>query len=197
MTHLARTILFVALLTLLSVRSSADNLNMILGYRALDGAEWPLSGDHQFIAFEYDHGPEKWPVHLSIGLSVSSSSDRDAAGNIITDMNVAEITVGAKRIWKVGATSRPYLAGGVSWIWNTHFEISPIRLEYQTNDSSFGVYLAGGALWRVGKKVNLGVDVRLLRGASATFTQAEGSLDSEQIGFVIGFNWGKDRDRGE
>jgi len=184
-------------MVLLTGPSSADNLNMIFGYRVLDDGDWPLSADHQLIAFEYDHGPKRWPVHLSIGFSVSSGSDMDANGFIRNDMSVAEITVGAKRFWKVGATSRPYVAGGVSWIWNAHFEISPIRPEYQINDSSLGYYVAGGALWRVGKKINLGVDVRLLRGANATFTQGEGSLDSEQIGFVIGFNWGKDRDRGK
>jgi len=148
---------------------------------------------HQAIGFDYEHALKAF--HVTVGLHISASSDEDREGTLNHAMNIAELSFGLKKLWKAGASTRPYLGGGISWVWNSHFEIDPIRPEYVINDSSVGYFLNAGVLWRVGRRCNLGVDTRVMRGAEVTFTQREGSLDYEQIGLLAGFNWGRDRDR--
>jgi hypothetical protein len=188
-----RVALVTMTLVALAQPVAAGNLNAVFGYRTLDTEVWEPMDSHQAIGFDYEHALKAF--HVTFGLHISSSSDRDDEGNLVHDMSIAELTFGLKKLWKAGRSTRPYLGGGVSWIWNAHFEIDPIRPEYVINDSSVGYFVNAGVLWRVGRRCNLGADIRVMRGAEVTFTQREGSLDYEQIGVLAGFNWGRDRDR--
>jgi hypothetical protein len=187
-----RTALVMTLLVALAQPVTAGNLNAVFGYRTLDTEVWEPMDGHQAIGFDYEHALKAF--HVTMGLHISASSDEDREGSLNYAMNIAELSVGLKKLWKAGARMRPYLGGGISWVWNAHFEIDPIRPEYVINDSSAGYFLNAGVLWRVRSRCNVGVDVRVLRGANVTFTQRGGSLDYEQVGILAGFNWGRDRD---
>ena len=192
-------IAIVAALLAASAPLQAGNFNFLAGARQVDEDTWSPVDTHTYIGFELDVSPPKWPVSLTTGLHFSVQEKRDSTQSLEEAMNIVELSVGVKKLWAPLPRMRPYVGGGPSLILNAHFEIDPITLDMDTNDGgSFGFYLAGGILWRVGSgdaRFNVGFDVRLLRGADASFAQRSGSLDYEQLAVLAGFNWGKDRDR--
>ena len=144
-----RTAIVTTILLVLAGPAAAGNMNAVFGYRALDTEVWEPMEGHQIIGFDYEHALRAF--HVTFGLHVSASSDQTREGDLNYAMSIAELTFGLKKLWKAGATTRPYLGGGISWVWNAHFEIDPIRPEYVINDSSTGYYLNAGVLWRVSK----------------------------------------------
>jgi hypothetical protein len=179
--------------------AQAGNFLVLFGARQLDDDTWSPVDTQTILGFELDAAPKRWPVRLTTGLHLSEQEHRDSNENIEEAMTVLELSLGVRKIWLPGKRIRPYVGGGASLILNAHFEIDPITLQTETNDSgSLGAYAAGGVLWRTGSRdarFNLGLDVRILRGAEASFTQRQGALDYEQLTLTFGFNWGKDRDK--
>jgi hypothetical protein len=195
-----RTIVLVLLSALLLfVPAHAGNFNFLFGSRQLDESTWRPVDGQVFLGFELDTAPRKWPVRLTFGLHFSNQENLDERENLKEAMTMVEFSVGVRKLWRATPRMRPWIGGGASIVLLTHFEIDPITPETVINDGpTLGGYLAAGILWRMGKddaRFNVGIDVRLMRGAEASFTQRSGSLDYEQIAFAVGFNWGRDRDR--
>ena len=56
-------------------------------------------------------------------------------------------------------------------------------------DQSFGYYLNGGVFWRLGKRFNIGLDLRYLGGAEVTVLDVDFSPNYMQAGLILGFGW--------
>ncbi len=184
---------------------AAGNANFILGERYLDDMFWESADlDRQgLFGANIDYGESGWPVRVMFGIHGSGVLDWNDSDDVFgfgdePEAAVVELSLGA--VW-MPPTGRiqPYLGLGASHVY--------ARVDLgagSENDSLFAAYANGGVFWRIGERLNVGFDGRLLRGSDFRFNavelgyapgtfprdRIEVSADDFQIGFLVGFGWG-------
>ena len=129
-----------------------------------------------------DFGGQNWPVNLMAGLHVSA--DVQDAGVFTNVAAVADLTFGAVWMPMKGKNVRPYLGGGLASV--------GVIVDFDfvdDSDQSFGWYANGGVFFRLGKKFNIGIDARILRGTELRVFGTDFNADYDQLGMILGFGW--------
>lgn len=167
---------------------SEGNVNFVLGARHLQLEDvWTPFEDQGVFGVMVDFGGDAWPVHLEIG-ALGSGHEETFFGRDVT-LSIGEISVGVLKDWD-RSRMHPYIGAGVAAA-TVEFDNS-----FTTeDDTTGGLYFRGGVLWRLGSRVNLGIDARLL---TATQVDAFGpgadvDIDYAQIGGLIGWGWPKSK----
>jgi hypothetical protein len=137
------------------------------------------AGDVRFEATK-----QSYPVTLAIGTSNSSSQSKlcDAVSNINCQMGVSELYVGALKYFG-DSSFIPFIGGGLSSISTTgSVTANSIGLSASQSDTQTAFYANGGALYRFGLGLNLGLDVRAAFGS-------KGYSQFLQYGLLVGYSW--------
>lgn len=181
------------------------NANFNIGQRYMSEDFWDDYdlGTQDSFGINVDFGEDGSPFHVAFGLNTSGvldwESDDSFFGDGEPETAVGELSAGFLWVPKLGKRVQPFLGAGISRVGAT------LDLGWdEDNDSAFGFYANGGVFWRVTRRLNMGLDVRTLRGAKLQFDATELGFppdsyprdrlkidaDHVQVGFLIGFNWG-------
>ena len=176
------------------------NINFLLSGKALDDDEWgfPALGvdasSQPAFGVATTFGSTSWPVHVALDYLGSAHYDEVLVANPVpAQIDITQATLefdfGVRKIWKTGK-ARPFVGGGFG-ILGAYQEVpSGVGLlTIDDSDSTLGVWFNGGAFWRLGKKFNIGVDLRLSAGEVSLFgrdVQAGGAM----LGLILGWGWG-------
>jgi opacity protein-like surface antigen len=159
------------------------NVVGVLGVRSLQDDLWDGLDSQVAFGVLADFGLGDLPVYLSTGLIVSV----DDGGEGFDDATaaVADLSVGLK-LMPTDGNIRPYIGAGIASVG------ASIDTDFfgDDDDQSFGYYVNGGALFRIGGHFTLGVDVRYLGGTDIELFGFQGDADSLTAMALIGYSWG-------
>lgn len=185
-------VLFAALLATASPALAEGSANFIIGQRSMsDDDIWgTLDGQPTFGAKVAVAG-EGWPVFIAIGAYYSYDKMSDTffgLGTVDFSGSVSEVSLGALKEWKLKHGFRPFIEGGMAAV-AAHEAASGPGFHLSETDTGTGFYGAGGVYWRIGSRLNVGVDVRALRGANIQIGDVSGDADYVQYGLLVGWGW--------
>ncbi|MBI3449911.1 MAG: hypothetical protein HY049_13475 [Acidobacteria bacterium] len=164
------------------------NANFVVGRRSMTNRDYWGDFDRQTLAgVTVDFGRATWPIHLETGHQESMRRDRHGLKR--ADV-VEDNSFGVNKSWGSGETSvHPFVGGGVSLV-TTFQGLGPFGGgTIYSQDRSKGAYAHGGAFWRRGARLNLGVDARVRSGSSIHFLGRRGNAQYAQVSFLIGWGW--------
>jgi outer membrane protein with beta-barrel domain len=168
---------------------AAGNVNLVLGGRTLsDDAFWndqlPANFSSQAVfGVDVNFGPSSWPIRLEAGAHASVKQETFFGSDVTA--SVGEGYFGVNKTWnQKGGKLYPFIGGGVANVTATIDARGSSR-----DDDSSGYYLHGGVFFRLGRRFNLGVDVRALRGTSMTIGGVDFDSDYNQAGLLLGWGW--------
>jgi opacity protein-like surface antigen len=164
---------------------AGGNVNFLIANRSLDNDRWDPVSPQPAFGVAVDISPGGGPIAIAFGAQFSAREERDDA------YAIGEVSVGA--LWKprVGGSAYPYLGAGIAHVAAAvDLDFEDDDIDTDDDDSSIGWYLNGGVSWRLGERLNLGLDARLMRGTEGELLGIEGDADYLQVGVLIGFGWG-------
>mgnify|MGYP001821644057 CR=1 FL=1 len=211
MSRAARWILIAALAAGLPLGQAAlaNDVNLLYGQKSLGEDEFDVAGvDGQtqwglMVNLEFD-----WPVALAVDILSSSDENTESIVTGIqgydlaftTEVETMELDVGVRKFWDWKV--EPYIGGGIAYIQldakQTEFgsflgnPFSDVLLD--DDDSALGFWIDAGLIYRLGRKFNVGLDIRY-SDSSADLTPvgfAESiKLDSggTHYGIMLGYHW--------
>ncbi len=174
----------VALLFLLLPMSTtaAGEVNFFLGQKMLDDGDWKPFEDQTEFGAAFTFGGD-WPVSLAVDILVSEDDSSISYYGYTVTGRTTELNVGVRKMFGERKV-QPYVGGGLAFI---DAEISAGG--GGLSDSDIGLWANAGLLFRIGKRFNLGIDVRY---SDAEVTIAGFDIDAggTHYGALIGFRWG-------
>lgn len=195
---IALSILLAASVASWSMPAAAGgNVQFQLGQRTFND-DWRPVDRQWLLGVQVDWGQEDWPVHIAGGLTLSAAREEptNSPGFEYT-AGVGSLSFGALWLPLKEGGWRPYLGAGIEYSFAS-FELDLDPPSYDDTDGSLGYYLNGGLYWRLGPQFNLGLDVRLGRGASLHFDvpvlfsideTATLSGNYTQYALILGYGW--------
>lgn len=168
----------------------------LAGHKDLNSADWaPLEGQAEWgavtaVAFE------GWPVHIALDLLVASddsSTSVPLVGIVEEETEAREIALGVRKFWE-GEPTLGYLGAGLSML-SVEAEVREPGSVIRAEEDTTAFWLGGGVLWRVWRRLELGVDLRWSQ-AEADLNFDDGSVDPRvevggiHVGVMVGFSWG-------
>jgi hypothetical protein len=192
-------LLCIFLLPSLSPVFGAGSVHVRAGASALSEDAEPAE-DQTLFGLDFTFGGDDWPVLLAVDIS-SSSGDGVSTyyygygyGNDTVDaeLSITELDVGVRKIW--GAKSlRPFVGGGLSVVDSEIEGVSALFGPFDVDDTTPGVWVDGGIVWRIGKGFEIGLDARY----SLTVVEYDfGDSEEEELelsgfsaGLLVGWGW--------
>lgn len=177
--------------------AASGNVQFLLGQRTFND-DWRPVDRQWLLGVQGDWGEEDWPVHLAWGFTASAAQeDPTNSPGFQYTAGVGSLSFGAVWVPLQDSAWRPYVGAGMEYSF-AYYELDIDPPSYDDTDGSLGYYLNGGLFWRLGPQFNLGLDVRLGRGASYDFEvpvlfsigdTATLSGNYTQYALVLGFGW--------
>jgi len=188
----------------------ADDANLLYGRKSLSEGVFDTAGvDAQSqigVAVTLDF---QWPVALAVDLLSSSDDQTDRFDTgpdswlaYSTSVDSLELNVGARKLWE-RKVLKPYVGGGLAWIQldvrQTESGVLDPGGSYSDvlrddSDSGLGFWLDAGLVYRLGRRFNVGLDVRYSN-ASAKLSPV-GDLEGLTVdaggmhyGILLGYHW--------
>lgn len=168
-----------------------QRISLLLGQRSLDEDDWAPVEDQATFAVEYSLENPGAPVGWEVGLAASKEDGdvRILNTNVDVEGTTSELYGGVRKSFgEPGATVRPYVGGGLSFI-NAELEVSVPGDSESADDSSIAAYAHGGLAFDVSESFFLGVDLRLLFGSDLSIEGFDTDADYTQFAFVLGFSF--------
>jgi opacity protein-like surface antigen len=155
-------------------------------FKATYGATWIWMNSGVSADFELGH----LPLYVAAGVLVSGDDGGDAVAQEQflgdTTAAVADMSVGLK-LMPMHGTIRPYVGAGIASVAAT------VDTDFlgDEDDQSFGYYVNGGALFRIGKHFTMGIDLRYVGGTDIRLFGDDGDADSLTATALFGYAWGQ------
>jgi len=181
------------------------NVNFLLGSRVLSNSDWKtLAVEEQgLFGVDFDFTKESWPVSLLLGVSGSTASSKLFAisyygytiATFDNETTTSEYDVGARKYFDTDSNFMPYISAGVASIRveNTVTCTSGCSGSFSLSDSSAGVFLDGGLMWRLGQHFNLGLGLKVLTGTSIQYSingvRYDIDADYGQAALILGYGF--------
>jgi hypothetical protein len=168
------------------------NINFALGGKALDEDDWGDADGQGLFGVKTTFGKPDWPVYVALDSIGSGKTEQQLVTTpVLAEVDLfqatSEFDAGVRKIWKAGK-ARPFVGGGFGIITGRQ-ETNIQLLTIDDTDSTLGLWLNGGCFWRLGKRFNIGVDLRLSAGEVELFgrdVQAGGT----SLALLLGWGWG-------
>jgi hypothetical protein len=136
------------------------------------------------------------------GLYITSADETVVRSELTVpevDFTTIELSFGLQKTWEdYFIHARPYVGGGVSVI-RTEVDVDLFGTTVSDDDTSVGLFLSGGYLWRIGESFNLGFEARLLLGTDIDIGENDklisgagitaNDVDYAQLGVNVGWGW--------
>ncbi|MDH4229250.1 MAG: porin family protein [Nitrospirota bacterium] len=160
------------------------NINLFLGGKTLDEADWYPVEKHGEIGLVADIGNPQSLASLEVRL-LSSSSDTvlDLGTLSIYELTTSELDLGGRFTFVNMSNMRPYLAGGLAMV-----TAEPSVNGFTVSDSGTGVWLAGGIYWIIGHSLNLGFDY-MVSHANVTIVGVNADAGGGHFNFLVGLHF--------
>jgi hypothetical protein len=185
-------VLCTVLLALTSPVLAEGSANFIIGQRTLPDEDlWNRHEDQPAFGARVSVAGEDWPVFLAIGAHYSYDKTSETFfgfGTVDFSGSVSEVSLGALKEWKMSHGFRPFVEGGIAAVAG-HLAASGPGFHFSETDTAIGIYGAGGVYWRIGSRLNVGIDVRALRRAKIRIDEVRGEADYLQYGLLVGWGW--------
>lgn len=162
----------------------AGSLNFLLARRPASGDLKPTDTMSQY-GLAWSFGRSDWPIRLAFDLMFADGDgvEKGEIPGIVTDpgpppvysvppipweieaeSSIMELAFGVRKEWGKGVT-HPFFGGGLEGARLTHKAVytevgSTSVTRVDDSDTGVGIWLDVGSTWRIGKKFNLGFDVR-------------------------------------
>jgi len=162
-------------------------------YLGFDGSG---TRDQGVFGIQGNFGVETFPINGEIAVIASSrEKEFQGFGLKVTD-TVSELALGA--LWRPlkDRIVQPYLGAGLASVGVRERQEVSGSGTFEDTDNSGGYYVHGGFKVLIAHHVNLGLDLRALRGTKVRlFSPAQGmyvdgDADYNQVTFRVGYSWG-------
>jgi len=194
--------LCLCLLLILSasaVQAMEVNINFLLANKSLDSDDWgdPAIGEdadsQPAFGIATTFGGKDWPVAIALDQITSARYDTvrvslPLPAEVDLVQGTWELDAGVRKIWKKGK-ARPFVGGGLGIIAARQEKHALGLLTMDDTDSTVGLWFNGGAFWRLGKRFNIGVDLRLSAGEVTLFGE-DVKAGGGTLGLLLGWGWG-------
>jgi len=180
-------IVVVALLVSTVIASptvASGNVNFFLGQKMLEEGDWePIENQGEFGA-QITVGKEQWPVQIAI--DVLGSSKEDEVFGIDVRGGTVEVDFGVRKIFGKNDV-HPFVGGGIASIFGVA-EGELFGFSVDDDDSAAGFWVDGGVFWRLGKRFNIGLDVRYSKAEIKLFN-VDVNAGGTHAGLLLGWGW--------
>jgi len=198
---------FAALFLVIAAPASAvTDINIFLGQKNLDSADWGAGSD-MGAGVSLDKQGEfgvlmnfagyNWPVSIAVDL-LGSSEEVDYYDTYYSSYgrvtaSTSELDLGVRKVFGIyGTALHPYVGGGLALITGSIEDNVYYVGTYSDSDTGAGVWLNGGIFWSIGH-FNLGLDARYSN-ADVTLISYYGNPVSVNAGgthggVIFGYSW--------
>ena len=168
--------------------SWTGNINVFLGAKALDEDDWEPAESQVEGGILLDFKKNNWPVSIAIDF-LASSYDTRAIGTFSggIEAKTREVNLGIRKIWDQFPKMRPFIGGGIAFIWAEFEETAP-GVSVSDNDIGAGVWIGGGIYWTITEDFNIGLDLRWSK-AEVTLFDSNVDAGGGHAGLLLGFHW--------
>ena len=189
------TALLVLTLSCWSQVHASGNLNVLLGFKAMEKTDWEpveMQGEGGIML---DFKGENWPISVALDFLGSYAEDTGTffvpgSGNVTAEWEgrTSEFNGGIRKYWGEKSIMRPYIGGGLAFI-GAWLEAQTGRFDYvRDSDYGVGLWLNGGVIWTLNKHFNIGFDVRVT-GAEVTVFDQTRKAGGFHSGLILGYRW--------
>ena len=172
-----------------------SSVHFLLGQKHLSEDRFLIPETGESLGALLSFGKADWPILIAVDL-LETSAEGQGRFTPKVELDTFEVAIGVRRFWKVGQ-ARPYVGGGVVYVQATYEEtrddaISPAYWKDETD--GYGPWVSGGVAWRLGRRFDLGFDVRWeLVGADVRYrnfsTLENVDFGGFSYGLTFGFEW--------
>jgi opacity protein-like surface antigen len=151
----AAVILLVAAIFAAAESRAEGQIALFLGQKDLDDADWakPLDSQDE-IGMHLSVGRETWKVRMAVDFLVSMGDDDDREAAIY------ELNGGVRKFWSLWKDRiRPFAGGGLAFV-KAERSDDTVLVGGDSDDFAGGLWIDGGAMFKVRKKFSLGLDLR-------------------------------------
>jgi len=160
------------------------DLNGLFGQKMLKESDWaPIENQTEF-GLEMTWGKKDWPIYIATDFFGSTGSDTVAGAKV--DGRTAEFGPGVRKIWDARPI-RPYVGGGLAFIRIDQKGSVPGGTDKGT-DWGTGIWLGGGAFWRLGQHFNAGIAARVSIADTRPLDEKV-STGGTHLGLLLGWGW--------
>lgn len=188
-------IVIIVVMVILPVVSQADewtgNVNVFLGSKALDENDWAPIEDQDEYGILVDFKQKGAPVSIAVDFlrSEGDGSAYDTYSRLYIHLvaEMTELNVGVRKIWDQQDSVRPYVGGGIAFIY-ADVSGSSRGVTVTDDNNGVGIWINGGVYWTLGTSFNIGFDLR--------YSQAQVSLFGVNVNaggghaaLFLGYHW--------
>ncbi len=167
----------------------SGDVNLLLGAKRLDRDDWRPTERHGEFGFQANVQPPGWPVALAADLLGSRRDEPVSRGSFVKQRaRTSELDLGARKIWRPGPRTRPYLGGGLALVSGELEFAGPFGSTYD-RDASAGLWLGGGVFWTLNSVFNVGLDAKLSSAGVRLFGDRK-NAGGLHLGMLMGLHWG-------
>jgi len=178
-----KTLLIVCVSMFLGAFLSPSSLaqyqvNFLLGDKMLDKGDWEPVEDQAEFGVAATIGSEDRPVQFALDLL--GSWDEANYFGVDVEGSTSELAVGVRKIWGK-RKAKPFFGGGLAFV-NGEFK----AFDLSDDDTALGLWVNGGVFWRLGRRFNIGLDVRVSRAEVEVFG-VDIEAGGEHVALILGF----------
>ncbi|HUS25229.1 MAG TPA: hypothetical protein VM369_09785 [Candidatus Binatia bacterium] len=165
------------------------NADLLVGWRGMrDDTAWGEYRDQSAIALQADFGERHFPLNAEVGVHFGVDSARVAGRDVTSTTD--ELSLGA--VWSPWKSRllRPYLGAGGALV---HARVETVVAGDIVSDAdeTGAWYVHTGLIVSIGRHINVGGDVRMLRGGDLMLFGGTADADYLQVTALAGYSWGK------
>ena len=188
-------LLFASASITLKPAHASGNLNVLLGFKAMEKDDWDPVHEHGEGGLLLDFKGDDWPISVALDFLGSYSEEAGTffvPGRGLVDgdweARTSEFNAGVRKYWGENSTMRPYIGGGLAFI-GARLEAETGRFDYvRDSDYGAGLWFNGGVVWSLTKHFNLGFDIRLSQ-ADVTIFDVTRKAGGFHAGLILGYRW--------
>ncbi len=162
----------------------AGNVNFLLGQQSMTDDDWEdTEVDDQILLGVNVDLQIPIPFVPGVEFGILQAQETGHIGPTDIDATVVDLFLGVNKTWSIGP-AHPFIGGGITR------RSADVDIEDFDDDSDadIGFYIHGGAFWRVGTKMNLGLDFRYTKAEVDIFDDSL-NADSFTISAIIGIGF--------
>lgn len=176
-----RTLLILAACLIAGQAQAGGNLNLLAGQKSLAEEDWAPVDEHGSRGVMFDYTPAGAAVGLA--LDYLESDDSAPVYGVDTSLETAETHLGLRWYSTDAQPLRFYLGGGVALI-KARLTLDDNGARERDESEDFGLWMNAGAVYALGRHLNVGADVRVSAAEGDLFGQSFSTGGSQMHAFV-------------
>ena len=189
------TLIFVVMMSLVQQAYASGNLNVLLGFKAMESNDWDPVNVQSEGGLMLDFKGQDWLISIALDFLASYGQDTGTflvpGEGLVTgewDGATSEFNGGVRKYWGADSSMRPYIGGGLAFI-NAALETQTGTFNYvRDSDYGVGLWFSGGVVWTLAGNFNIGFDVRL-SGAEVTVFEQTRKAGGFHSALILGYRW--------